>query len=307
MSPLLKKRLVAGAVACLLVSLCVLAFVHFWTKTVEAPTVPQPATEPATTTPQVTGPRQEIIGTSVEGRSIEAYTYGSGDTHLLFVGGIHGGYEWNSVLLAYEFMDYLTTHPETIPSNLTVTVVPSANPDGVFAVVGKEGRFTTTDIVKDTKSGLGRFNAHGVDLNRNFDCKWKPESTWRGNVVSAGTASFSEPEATAIRDLVSKISPIAVVFWHSQSNAVYASECENGILPETRTLLNTYSKATGYPAVDTFDAYPITGDAEGWLASINIPAITVELKTHETTEWEKNRAGIEALFARYTEEQEMAR
>jgi hypothetical protein len=39
-----------------------------------------------------------------------------------------------------------------------------------------------------------------VDLNRNFDCKWQPTSTWRSTSVSAGTQPFSEPEAAAIRD-----------------------------------------------------------------------------------------------------------
>jgi 3-deoxy-D-arabino-heptulosonate 7-phosphate (DAHP) synthase len=48
----------------------------------------------------------KVVGTSVEGRKIESYTYGNGDTHLLLVGGIHGGYEWNSVALAYQVMDY---------------------------------------------------------------------------------------------------------------------------------------------------------------------------------------------------------
>jgi len=42
-----------------------------------------------------------------------------------------------------------------------------------------------------------------------------------------------------------------------------------------------------------------TGDAEGWLASINIPAITVELKTRDTTEWNQNLAGIKAIFGYY--------
>jgi hypothetical protein len=60
--------------------------------------------------------------------------------------------------------------------------------------------------------------------------------------------------------------------------------------------MNIYSKASGYKAVDSFDAYPITGDAEGWLASIGVPAITVELSTHETIEWERNLAGIKALL-----------
>ena len=251
--------------------------------------------------------RRAIIGTSVEGRTIEAYTYspatdgGSAKKHLVFVGGVHGGYEWNSVLLAYTFMDYLATNKNFIPEDVTVTVIPSANPDGVYKVVGKEGRFSTADVPAKVDSVPGRFNARQVDLNRNFDCKWKSESMWKGNKVSAGSAPFSEPETKAIRDFVLKNKPDAVVFWHSQANAVYASECEKGILAQTRDIMKAYSKASGYPAVDSFDAYEVTGDAEGWLASINIPAITVELATHETVEWKKNLAGIEALLVLYSQ------
>ncbi len=281
------KKILASAIILVVVALG--AF--FFLRKEEAPVI----VDQATTTPAI----RAVIGESVEGRAIEAVSYGTGDTHLVFVGGIHGGYEWNSVLLAYEAMDYLEAHPEAVPGNLTITIVPSANPDGVFKVVGKEGRFARADVPAGDDS-LGRFNANNVDLNRNFDCKWKSESMWRGNIVSAGSAAFSEPEARAIRDLVLATKPSAVIFWHSQANAVYASECEAGILPETRTLMNAYSSAAGYPAVDTFDSYEITGEAEGWLASIGIPAITVELSTHETIEWEKNLAGIKAVIANYT-------
>ena len=246
------------------------------------------------------GPEHKIIGTSVEGRKIESYTYGTGKTRLLFIGGIHGGYEWNSVLLAYAFMDYLDAHPEIIPTNLSVTVIPSANPDGVYKVTGKDGRFAETDV-SDEKTTLasGRFNAHEVDLNRNFDCKWKPTSMWKENKVSAGAKPFSEPEAVAIRDFVLQTNPSAVIFWHSQANAVYASECEDGILPKTLDLMNAYSRASGYLAVKSFDAYTTTGASEDWLASISIPAITVELQTHEAIEWERNLAGIKGLFEYY--------
>lgn len=241
----------------------------------------------------------EIIGRSVEGRAIEAHTLEAGQEseHLVFVGGIHGGYEWNSVLLAYEALDYLKANPDVVPDNVTVTIIPSANPDGVHAVVGTTGRFPADAPVEEPTQG--RFNANGVDLNRNFDCKWQPESTWRGQTVSAGTEPFSEPEARAIRDFVTANDPSAVIFWHSQSNAVYASECEDGILPETLTLMQTYADAGGYPSVETFDHYEITGDAEGWLASIGIPAVTVELSTHETIEWDQNRAAMKALFEMY--------
>ena len=251
--------------------------------------------------PKDLGPRQQVLGTSVEGRDITAYIYGNGKTLLLFVGGMHGGYEWNSVLIAYQFMDYLKENTDVVvPKNLTITVIPSANPDGVYAVIGKEGRFSVTDIpIKKGVVGLGRFNAHGVDLNRNFDCQWQPTSLWKAKKVSAGSGVFSEPETMAIRDFVLENSPKAVVFWHSQANAVYASKCEAGVLPLTFDIMNAYSRASGYPAVKSFDSYEITGDAEGWLASINIPAITVELKTHETIEWEQNLSGIKALFEYY--------
>lgn len=243
----------------------------------------------------------KVIGSSVEGRDIEVYIFGEGQHHLAFVGGIHGGYEWNSVLLAYEFVDYFTENPSVIPANVSVAVIPSANPDGVYRVLGKEGRFTASDALsKKYTNGEGRFNARGVDLNRNFDCKWKPKSTWKGAVVSAGTKAFSEPEAAAIRDFVSGYKPESVIFWHSKANAVYASECERGILPETLTIMNLYAKAAGYGAVKSFDAYEISGDAEGWLASLGIPAITVELATRESIDWDKNILGVKSVLNYYS-------
>ena len=247
--------------------------------------------------PKPAGAAYEIIGTSVQGRKIESYTYGTSTKKLVFVGGVHGGYEWNSILLAYQFKDYLDQNPASIPAGLSVIVIPSLNPDGQFKVTGKEGRFTLADVSTSTLvQESGRFNANGVDLNRNFDCKWQPKSAWRSKEVSAGTAAFSEPEASAFRNFISVAKPSAVVFWHSQSNAVYASQCNNGILHGTLAIMDAYSKASLYPAVKTFDAYVTTGAADDWLASINIPAITVELKTHETIEFDRNLAGAKALF-----------
>ncbi|RJR13002.1 hypothetical protein C4585_02710 [Candidatus Parcubacteria bacterium] len=281
-----KVRIIVGALAVLFVGVGI--FFLFRSE-------PPKAQEAAIEQPAVV---RSVIGSSVEGRSIEAYSYGTGGTTLAFVGGIHGGYEWNSVLLAYELMDYLEEDPERIPADLQIIVIPAANPDGLYKIVGKEGRFALSDVASRDQSS-GRFNANGVDLNRNFACKWQPQATWRGNKVSAGTAAFSEPESQALRDFFQKERPVTAVFFHSQADAVYASECEKGVLPETLAIMNAYADAAGYPAVSSFDAYPITGDVEGWLASIGIPAITVELASHEEVEWEKNQRGIEALLKRY--------
>lgn len=241
------------------------------------------------------GPVATEIGRSVENRMIESYQFGTGETDLLFVGGIHGGYEWNSSLLAYEMIDYLTDNPTSIPDTLTVHIIPVLNPDGLHTVIGTSSAFTLADVPNPgSRVAAGRFNANAVDLNRNFDCKWQPTSTWRGVSVSAGTAAFSEPEAVALREYVYTHRPAAVAFWHSQANNVYASECEAGVLPETLTLMNAYADAGSYGAVASFDAYPVTGDAEGWLASIGIPAVTVEKQSYQSSEFDRNLAGMQS-------------
>lgn len=295
MGIIFRKR---GLFVLLVVALAALGLVWFFVWRGGRSVAPTPSVTIEATS---TSPKYELVGKSVEGRKIEAYTYGQGQTKLLFVGGIHGGYEWNSVVLAYDFLDYLDAAPSgTIPANLAVMVIPSANPDGVFKVTGKEGRFAAGDVSKSqTVLEAGRLNADKVDLNRNFDCKWQAKGTWKSRPVSGGTKAFSEPEAAALRDFILAEKPAMVLFWHSQANAVYASQCKGGILPETSAIMKAYSRAAGYPAVETFDAYTVTGAAEDWLASINIPAITVELKTHESVEWTKNLAGIKALFEYY--------
>lgn len=270
-----------------------LAFWRFGKKEKPVPKIPDLQTE------QVF-PKKEVIGKSVEGRSIESFYFGKGEKKLVFVGGIHGGYEWNSVSLSYELADFLEKNQNVIPPDLSIVVIPSLNPDGVFKVTKKEGRFAVSDVSKDV--GVlesARFNANNVDLNRNFDCNWQPESKWRSKTVSAGNNVFSEPEAKALRDFVTKIKPSVVVFYHSQANSVFASGCNGKILPETKEIMNLYAKATGYFASETFDSYAITGDAGDWLSSINIPSISVELKTHEDVEWSKNLLGIKALINHY--------
>jgi len=268
----------------------------------EEVTLPVPPTPTVITQDIIATSTQAQIGSSVQGRIIEAYTFGTGARNLLFVGGVHGGYEWNGILLAYNMIDEFLANSELIPSNITVHIIPALNPDGLFTATGLEGKFSAADIpARDIHTtGIGRFNANDVDLNRNFGCKWAPESSWRGETVSAGTAAFSEPEAQALRQYVRDTAPKAAIFWHSRANNVYASECENGVLEETLTLMNTYATAGDYGAVPVFDAYPITGDAEGWLASIGIPAVTVELETRDSIEWTRNIAGTQAVLDLYS-------
>jgi len=241
-----------------------------------------------------------VLGKSVEGRDITAYHFGEGATELLFIGGIHGGYEWNTVLLAYTLIDHLKANPSAVPKNIKVTVIPVLNPDGLFKVIGSEGRFAPSDVSQSqSKVVSGRFNANNVDLSRNFDCRWQANGVWQNKTVSGGSAPFSEPESQAIKKYIEKHKPAANVTWYSAAGGVFLSNCTAGISAETRMIANKYSAASGYSTYDTFDFYPLSGDMVNWFAKENIPAISVLLTDHTSTEWNKNLAGFEALLKYY--------
>lgn len=284
----------------------VLIGVGVWYFTKDQP-VSYQGQETATSTEQVGVKEFEVIGRSVEGRDILAYRLSEGGKKLVLVGAIHGGYEWNSALLAYEFIDHFKENPSDIPAGVELTIIPVANPDGLAAVVGTSSRFAASDapqfdFADEVKFSdpvvAARFNKNGVDLNRNFDCQWQPEAVWRDYKTKAGTSAFSEPEAKVLRDFLLAQQPDGVVFYHSASNGVYTSYCgEADPLAGTVSLLSAYAEGSGYSRYDDYPYYEVTGDAADWLSTKGIPAITVELSTHESIDWAKNLGGVKAILS----------
>ncbi|MCA9999201.1 MAG: hypothetical protein KDE56_25730 [Anaerolineales bacterium] len=286
------------------------------------PTATPPATPSATPTATPTlSPTTAVFGTittlgySAGGRPIQAYQFNSGPDKIVLVGGMHGGYEWNTIVLAYEAIDFFLANPELVPDTVTLFIIPAVNPDGQFRVVGKNGRFAplpaptetatapaeaTAPPAEPTPNTLpGRFNDNGVDLNRNWDCLWQPTAQLRDRAVDPGSHPFSEPETIALRDFFLAQQPKAVVFWHSVANGAYAASCPE-LYPPSFALATLYGNAARYPINEAFTSYPISGDASDWLASQNIPAITIELRTAYRTDWAQNQAGILALLNGYS-------
>ena len=241
-------------------------------------------------------PEPTPVGISYGGRTIVDYQLGQGPRQIVLVGGMHGGYEWNTISLAYDLFDYFVAHPELIPQTITMHIIPSANPDGQYAATGKEGRFSVSDVYIDTVPG--RFNGRAVDLNRNWDCSWQPTATWRGNEVSPGAAPFSEPETSALRAYLTTLDPAVVVFYHSAANGVFAAGCPDVHQP-SMDLAAIYGSASGYPIYERFFHYEVNGDASDYLSTLNIPSFSVELITHEGLDWQMNLNGVKALLASY--------
>lgn len=247
-----------------------------------APTASVTPTATASPTPAPTArallPEAFLFGRSVQGRDLLARRLGAGDRYLLvLVGGIHGGFESNTVTLMEELIDHFTRTPQDILPGFSVLIVPVLNPDGLTA-----GR-----------SLAGRFNANRVDLNRNWDCGWQAEAFFRQERVSAGDAPFSEPEALAMAALIVDLQPDAVLFYHSAVDGVFPGDC--GGDAGSAEMSAVYGRASGYRYGMSFSAYPVTGTAPAWVNAQGIPSADVELASARDTEFSRNLRGVIAV------------
>jgi hypothetical protein len=224
------------------------------------------------------------IGDSVEGRPIWAWQFGDGDQTIILVGGIHGGYEANGIILSEELVDYFRRFPSDVLPSIRLIIIPAANPDGL-----EQGQNID-----------GRFNANGVDLNRNWGCEWSDTAYLRDREVSPGPRPFSEPESLALRALFIAAEPVAVVFYHSQLGAIFMGQC--GDVPAAYWMGDLLARATGYRHERNFAYYEVSGDASNWLAERGVPAAVVELETRSDPEFEQNLSGVMALQCHFAGE-----
>jgi hypothetical protein len=223
-------------------------------------------------------------GHSFEGRPLWAYRLGTGPSARALIGGIHGGYERNTTELVSETLDHLTQQPDLIPADVTLYIIPCANPDGAAA---------GTDAVH------GRTNGRGVDLNRNWRTDpWQMTATHGTRPVSAGRFPFSEPETRALRDFIHGRDIEAAIFYHSAMGKIFSgmaySQCA------TFQLAEMMSEVTGYPhAPEGVPGQITTGDAIDYLSTQGITAIEIELTNHQDIDWDPNWVGM-LEFLRWT-------
>lgn len=186
-----------------------------------------------------------IIGTSVEGRPIEAYRRGTpGGTVVLVIGVIHGDES-----AGLDIVNKLVT--ADIPKGVDLWLVPSMNPDGV--------------------ANNTRTNANGVDLNRNFPYQWgkigKP-----GNWQYSGPSRASEPETKAMVRFIRQIKPALGIWYHQDLNIISPGTGTDG------KLRAHYSQLTGIP-LKRITGGTYKGVAATWQRSTmsNAYAFVVEL------------------------------
>jgi murein tripeptide amidase MpaA len=242
--------------------------------------LPQTAAPAETPAPPAFFEGPLVYGTSFGGRALVAYRFGSGPSVRAIIGGIHGGYEWNTVELVSRTLSFLQKNPAALPETITLYVIPCANPDGYAAGTDRE---------------RGRVNGNNVDLNRNWDYNWQPMATHGDRPVSGGSAPFSEPETAALRDFILNRRVEAAIFYHSaMARIFYGADSERWASLDLALAL---SEATGYPIAQGVPGQVTTGDAVDWMSAQGLAGVEIELTTHQDLDWERNRQGLEAFLA----------
>jgi len=128
------------------------------------------------------------IGHSREGRPLLLRRLNPSGTRggTLLIGGVHGN-EQATFFLLDRFLDRALARGGDAPRR--VALLARANPDAI--------------------ARESRYNARGVDINRNFETAWTPESK-----EPSGAAPWSEPETRHLRDWLLASEPERIVTLH---------------------------------------------------------------------------------------------
>jgi protein MpaA len=129
-----------------------------------------------------------VLGQSLRGRPIALFERGDPNApyRVLVVGCIHG--DEKAGLAVTRRLETISVPPE-----LDLWVIPSANPDGVA-----QGT---------------RTNGRGVDLNRNFPWHWRPIGRV-GDPHHSGTGPLSEPETRLLVRTIDLLRPDVTIWFH---------------------------------------------------------------------------------------------
>jgi hypothetical protein len=188
------------------------------------------------TGPELPTARMVVIGHSVLGHRITAHRYGDPNSprKALVVGNIHGD-EPEGIRV-----DRTIRSMRSSIHGMDLWVIDTVNPDGLRART--------------------RQNVHGVDLNRNFDRKWRRNGS-PGARYYGGRKPFSEPETRAVRDLVTRLKPAVTIWYHQPYGFVFPPGAGGSL-----NLVRDYAHLTGN-AVRNTTGIEYTGTATMWQAA----------------------------------------
>lgn len=192
------------------------------------------------------------FGITANNLPILAYQFGNTGPNVLILGGVHGD-EVEGVIASHGLLKEFINHYDL---NLTLTLVPTFNLDGVLSKQRK--------------------NARGVDLNRNL-----PTKDWTNNVKEEkyypGPHANSEVENQSLVNYITKNKINYIISLHSWKPMLNV----NG---DCSPIADVIAKRTGYEMHKSI-GYPTPGCLGTYTGlEMNIPTLTYEIERGLTAE-----------------------
>lgn len=249
----------------------------------------------------------DSLCTTFDGRQVAHLLIGdvNASKHVLIMGAIHAREYMTSQLVMRQTIDFLealdsgTAEYKGIPlselmEDTAIHVVPMADPDGVsisqFGLAGIQtdaARQKVLEITALDKGGSEQYyrrwkaNAEGVDLNRQFDGRWKEYRDPAGHPSSdhyKGTAPLCTPEAAALAELTLRYPFQRTISYHEQGGVVYWYFGQQGeLLTLTKNFADAISAVTGYPEDANYQNLDPAGYKDWAIEKLGIPSLTIEV------------------------------
>lgn len=240
--------------------------------------------------PPLPGPL-EAIGKTVEGRDVTLLRIGHGPFVIVFCAAIHGNEVGTAKLM--RFLASYLSRETAMHSRFSFLCI------GVLNVDGYELARKNPDYLHGGR--IGRFNANGVDLNRNFPTtSFTEKSVWshgkdyaETTEVFCGSSPGSEPENAVLRDLVTKEKASLLWMFHSVASEIMASHDD-----EAEHLAALFSARTGFRQGTHEEWLQLhqTGTAKEWCEEQGIMYLESEASERWGSDWKRQRKGIEAVL-----------
>jgi hypothetical protein len=227
----------------------------------------------------------DTLGYSVQGRMILAAKVSDNpsleeDEPEFRIIGLHHGNEYMSVEMGLNMLQYLTdnygsdTQVTHLVNDLETWIIPMMNPDG--------------------RTAGTRYNANGVDLNRDYGYMW--------NSVTPGI--FSQPETRAIRlhGLEHNFS-ISLSYHTAASYVNYVWNYKDFPVLDSAFIVNIsteYGSYTPYTVIEGYEWYQTYGDCNDWSYGSrgDIDATIETANSDIPTTWNYNRPAMLAMMER---------
>jgi len=235
------------------------------------------------------------IGKSTLGKPIYELILGNGPRKIHWNGSFHAN-EWITSCVLMKMVEWLcyfctfslpseTFNGSDLFNNITLSIVPMVNPDGVDLVVNGEvdDPVFQEQAIRinggNTEFTAWKANIRGVDLNNQFPAKWEIEKTRKKPKSYAprdypGDYPLSEAESIAMARLVEERQFDLVIAAHTQGKEFYWGY--EGLEPEESIRYAEYfTKVSPFKSVRTIDSH--AGFKDWFIQEYRKPGFTLEL------------------------------